>query len=68
MNPLLVAINAKYIHTNLAVRYLTERARKEGFPCEFAEYTINQPFDEILCGIYSHTPGVVVFLLLSVEY
>ncbi len=61
MNPLLVAINAKYIHTNLAVRYLTERARKEGFPCEFAEYTINQPFDEILCGIYSHTPGIVVF-------
>ncbi len=61
MAPLLVAINAKYIHTNLAVRYLSARAQEEGFPCEFAEYTINQPFDEILSGIYSHHPDVVAF-------
>ncbi len=61
MKPLLVAINAKYIHTNLAVRYLSLRAGEEGFPCEFAEYTINQPFDEILSGIYFHRPKIVTF-------
>ena len=61
MRLLLVAVNAKYIHTNLAVRYLTQRAVGEGFPCEFAEYTINQPFDTILSGIYSRQPEIVVF-------
>ena len=61
MRLLLVAVNAKYIHTNLAVRYLTQRAVGEGFPCEFAEYTINQPFDTILSGIYSRQPEIVDF-------
>lgn len=61
MTPLLVAINAKYIHTNLAVRYLSLRAKEEGIACDFAEYAINQPFDEILSSIYSCQPEIVTF-------
>ena len=43
MKTLFVAINAKYIHTNLAVRYMHELAKQNGYTStEIAEYTINQ--------------------------
>ena len=38
---LLVALNAKYIHSNLAVYSLRAYAAKHGMPVELAEYTIN---------------------------
>ena len=42
MKTLFVAINAKYIHTNLAVRYMHELAKQNGYTStEIAEYTIN---------------------------
>ena len=40
MKVLLTALNSKYIHTNLAVRYLKEYAAQYGYGCEIAEYTI----------------------------
>ena len=59
MKFLLVAINAKYIHSNLAVYSLKAYAQKaveiqEGFPVsvELAEYTINHPCQDIL-GIWN---------------
>ena len=48
MNILLVAINAKYSHTNLAVRDLQNVLAAEGMDSGIAEYTINQPAREIL--------------------
>ncbi len=63
MNALLLAINSKYIHTNLAVRYLKEYARQHDFPnVDFAEYTINQHLPFIIDQIYRRRPPV---LLLS---
>ena len=45
---LLVAVNARFSHTNLAVRSLKLALDAAGIPAAFAEYTINQPVREIL--------------------
>ena len=62
MKVLLTALNSKYIHTNLAVRYLKEYAAQHGYGCEIAEYTINQHLPDILEEVYRRSPDV---LLLS---
>ncbi len=76
MNLLLVAINAKYIHSNLAIRTLAAYARqylREKAPQEdrgeikrqllisLAEYTINQQVDDILQDIYRRGPDILCF-------
>ena len=61
MNILLAAINAKYIHSNLAVYSLRAYARKYIEETEIAEYTINQSIDEILMDIYTHGPDILCF-------
>ena len=61
MNILLAAINAKYIHSNLAVYSLRAYARKYIEETKIAEYTINQPVDEILMNIYTHRPDILCF-------
>lgn len=58
---LLVAINAKYIHSNLAVYSLKAAAGKYGDQIEIAEYTINQQPDQILGDIYRRKPDVAAF-------
>jgi radical SAM superfamily enzyme YgiQ (UPF0313 family) len=60
MKLLLVAINASYIHTNLAVYSI---ASYLGNPpdVEIAEYNINTPAAEIMADIYAREPGVVAF-------
>lgn len=61
MKVLLAAVNAKYIHSNLAVYDL--KAYTENIPVEveLAEYTINQQQEEILRDIYEHKADVVAF-------
>ena len=61
MKVLLVAVNAKYIHSNLAVYDL--KAYTENIPVELelAEYTINQQQEEMLRDIYEHKADVVAF-------
>lgn len=66
MKFLLTAINAKYIHSNLAVYELYAYAmqyKKPDLPLEIAiaEYTINQHVDEILGEIYKQRPDVLCF-------
>ena len=64
MKFLLVAINAKYIHSNLAVYSLKAFAEKYGNnnnEIEIAEYTINQYSDDILRDIYKRKPDAVGF-------
>ena len=74
MNVLLTAINAKYIHSNLAVyslRAYTAGERKQ-YESEMAiaEYTINQPLDQILMDLYKKSPDVLCFscYLWNIEY
>lgn len=59
MKILLAAINAKYIHSNLAVYCLKAYAGKHGKETAIAEYTINQQTDEILQDIYKQKPDML---------
>lgn len=61
MKILLVAVNAKYIHSNLAIYYLKEYAKAYKEYIELAEYTINYRAEDILKGIYKSQPDIVAF-------
>lgn len=61
MKILLVACNAKYIHSNLAVYDLKAYSSDYDEHVILREYTINQPKDEILKDIYSSGADVVCF-------
>ena len=61
MKTVLVAINAKYIHSNLAVYSLRSYARTFGYEPELLEFTINQQKDQILKGIYEAKPDSLCF-------
>ena len=64
---LLAAINSKYIHMNPAVYSLRTYAlgsgalNKENADIAIAEYTINQPMDEILGDLFERKPDVIGF-------
>lgn len=60
MKFLLVAINAKYIHSNPAVYSLRAFAKEEWQEnIEIAEYTINNRMEDILADIYKRKPDAV---------
>ena len=59
MKVLLAAVNAKYIHSNLAVYSLRAYAQEYCGETEIAEYTINQTIDDILTDIYLRQPDVL---------
>ena len=61
MKVLLTAINAKYIHANLAIYSLRSFAAKYADQIELAEFTINQYSDEILEEIYRKKPDILAF-------
>lgn len=70
MKILLVAINAKYIHSNLAVHSLRASATPYQDSIEIAEYTINQRKEEILRDIYLRKSDLLCFsvYLWNLEY
>lgn len=57
----LTAINAKYIHSNLAVYSLKACAKEYKAQVEIAEYTINNQMDSILESLYKKKPDVLCF-------
>ncbi|MDE7114038.1 MAG: cobalamin B12-binding domain-containing protein, partial [Acetatifactor sp.] len=62
MRFLLVAVNAKYIHSNPAVYSLRAYAGEELQPhIDLAEYTINQELQDILADIYHKKPDALGF-------
>ena len=61
MKTVLVAINAKYIHSNLAVYSLRSYARTFGYEPKLLEFTLNQQKDQILKGIYEAKPDLLCF-------
>lgn len=62
MKFLLVAVNAKYIHSNPAVYSLQAYAGEKLRPyVEVAEYTINNRTEDILADIYLRKPDAVAF-------
>lgn len=68
MNITLTAINSKFIHSNLALRYLksyflenAEEDVRERIKLSFVESTINDDLGDILEEIIASKPNVVVF-------
>lgn len=66
MRVLLIAVNAKYIHSNPAVYSLRAYAQaalgdQPEVGIEIAEYTINQNTENILADIYRHRPDIAAF-------
>lgn len=53
-------LNAKYIHTNLAIRYLKAYAAPE-FTIQIKEYTIKDPVLNIVTDLYKQKPAVIGF-------
>lgn len=53
-------LNAKYIHTNLAIRYLKAYAEPE-YHVELAEYTIKDPAMNIVTDLFRKKPDIIGF-------
>lgn len=60
MNIVLATLNAKYIHTNLAIRYLKTYAKPE-FDIILSEYTIKDPSFNIVSDLYQKKPDIIGF-------
>ncbi|MDO4535625.1 MAG: DUF4080 domain-containing protein [Clostridium perfringens] len=67
---LLTGINSKYIHSNLAVRYLKAYTKDLNFQGKIKEFTINDRLENILEGIMEEKPDVVAFscYIWNMEY
>ncbi len=61
MKILLTAVNAKYIHSNLAIYSLRAYAGAYREQIELAEYTINHREEYILSELYKKKPDVLCF-------
>ncbi|SCJ72730.1 coproporphyrinogen III oxidase [uncultured Clostridium sp.] len=61
MKILLTAINSKFIHSNLAVRYLKAFTEDLTYNCSIREFSINDREEKILEEIIKEKPNVVAF-------
>lgn len=61
MRILLAALNAKYIHSCLALYYLKESLAQSGLEAEIREFTINIRIAEIARDIFRCQPDLVAF-------
>ncbi len=60
MKIILCSLNSKFIHSNLAIRYL-EKYVEDISNVEILEYTINQNIDFIVSEIYKQKPDLIGF-------
>ncbi|MBE6049373.1 MAG: DUF4080 domain-containing protein [Clostridium sp.] len=61
MKVLLTAINSKFVHSNLAVRYLRAYSKDLDYDCKIREFSINDREEHILKEIIEEKPDVVAF-------
>ncbi|WP_163191709.1 B12-binding domain-containing radical SAM protein [Clostridium thermarum] len=61
MKVVLIALNAKYVHTNLAVRYLKHFTQDLDYQCTIKEFSINDRLENILENILKEKPDVIGF-------
>jgi anaerobic magnesium-protoporphyrin IX monomethyl ester cyclase len=60
MNIICTTLNAKYIHTNIAIRYLKAYAKPD-FDIQLTEYTIKDPVMNIVSDLIQKNPQVIGF-------
>lgn len=61
MRIVLATLNAKYIHTSLAIRLLKAYSQQEFPDIELAEYTIKDPVMNIVSDLFERKPDVIGF-------
>ncbi|MDY4129618.1 MAG: B12-binding domain-containing radical SAM protein, partial [Peptostreptococcus porci] len=64
MKVLLTTLNSKFIHTNLAIRYIREYSRYlegDDYSVMLREYTINNSIDYIMKDIVKMNVDMIVF-------
>jgi len=61
MKVLLVALNSKFIHSNLALRYLRAACLQENHDVVVKEFSINDSLDMVLAEIYGEGADVIGF-------
>lgn len=61
MKVVLSTLNAKYIHTSLALRFLKAFSEKDFPDIEIAEYTIKDPVMNIVSDLFRRQPKVIGF-------
>lgn len=61
MKILLVGINSKYIHSNLAIRYLSAYTKDLKYNIKTKEYTINDSITNILRGVLEEEADIICF-------
>ena len=64
MKVIVTTLNSKFIHSNLAIRYL-KAFTEDLCNIEIEEYTINQHIDFIVSDLYKKKADIICFLLLS---
>jgi radical SAM superfamily enzyme YgiQ (UPF0313 family) len=60
MKILLITLNSKHVHSNLALRYLSKKI-KENWDWNIIEFTINQKEDIILRELYENNSDIYAF-------
>lgn len=61
-NIVLAALNAKFIHSNLALRYLSKfQGNDQKHHIQTVEFTINQRLDFIIEELYRKKPDIILF-------
>ena len=70
MNVLLVAVNSKYIHSNLAIKYLKRYTKDINYKCDTAEFSINDNIERIVEEIMCKKPRMLGFscYIWNIEY
>ncbi len=61
MRILLTTLNAKYVHSNLALKYLSRVAEKTGLDVETREFTINNDMNYIFTEILRNDYDIICF-------
>jgi len=61
INITLIALNSKFIHSNLAVRYIRSYLNKKDITANILEFSINDSFDKIIKHIYLTNSKVLAF-------
>ncbi|MBW8381015.1 MAG: B12-binding domain-containing radical SAM protein [Youngiibacter sp.] len=57
----LVSIDSRFIHTNIALRYMKEYTKDLKYDCRIMEYTIQSPLMDMLDDILDEEPQMVGF-------
>ncbi|WP_179945243.1 B12-binding domain-containing radical SAM protein [Clostridium carboxidivorans] len=61
MKVVLTALNSKFIHSNLAIRYLKAYTKDLNYECIIREFTINDRREKVLEQLIKEEPDVIAF-------